>query len=113
MINELNMFHMLCIFRKPTTFATAYGPRGNTLFFGLPGNPVSAAVTCNLYVVPALSKMSGCPNFHRTVMSVKVIYTCCLVIFNVKKPLKYEISSIEKCLIIFVFILYKFLGLEN
>ena len=60
------------IFRKPTTFATINGPRGKTLFFGLPGNPVSAIVTCNLYVIPTLLKMSGCPNFTRTFMNVKV-----------------------------------------
>ena len=57
---------------KPTTFATINGPRGKTLFFGLPGNPVSAIVTCNLYVIPTLLKMSGCPNFNRTFMNVKV-----------------------------------------
>lgn len=41
------------------------------LIFGLPGNPVSAIVTCNLYVIPALRKMSGCPQAQRTVLKVK------------------------------------------
>ncbi|XP_071163721.1 gephyrin-like isoform X4 [Mytilus edulis] len=57
---------------KPTTFATVNGPMGKTLFFGLPGNPVSAVVTCNLYVIPTLRKMSGCPNYQRTLLNVKV-----------------------------------------
>ncbi|KAL8582634.1 hypothetical protein ACOMHN_048819 [Nucella lapillus] len=49
---------------KPTTFATLpYGAGGHSkLFFGLPGNPVSALVTCNLYVVPAVRSMMGCPS---------------------------------------------------
>lgn len=40
---------------KPTTFATI----GSTLFFGLPGNPSSSAVTFNIFVKPALRLMSG------------------------------------------------------
>lgn len=37
----------------------AYGHVGNTLFFGLPGNPVSAMVTFELFVRPALWKFAG------------------------------------------------------
>ena len=37
----------------------AFGSIGNTLFFGLPGNPVSAMVTFELFVRPALWKMAG------------------------------------------------------
>ncbi|XP_066281591.1 gephyrin-like isoform X2 [Branchiostoma lanceolatum] len=44
---------------KPTTFATLQYSRQKKLLFALPGNPVSAIVTCNLFVVPTLRKMSG------------------------------------------------------
>jgi molybdopterin molybdotransferase len=40
---------------KPTWFGT----RGDTLVFGLPGNPVSAMVTFLLFVRPALAKLQG------------------------------------------------------
>jgi len=38
------------------------GRRGRQLFFGLPGNPVSALVTCVQFVRPALLKMMGVRN---------------------------------------------------
>jgi molybdopterin molybdotransferase len=40
---------------KPTWFGT----RGNALVFGLPGNPVSAMVTFQLFVRPALAALQG------------------------------------------------------
>ena len=40
---------------KPTVFARL----GETLIFGLPGNPVSVAVTFNLFARAALRKMQG------------------------------------------------------
>ncbi len=40
---------------KPTWFGT----RGGTLVFGLPGNPVSAAVTFTLFARPAIAAMQG------------------------------------------------------
>lgn len=40
---------------KPLTFATF----PNSLYFGLPGNPVSALVTCWRFVQPAIKKFSG------------------------------------------------------
>ncbi|MBC7293130.1 MAG: hypothetical protein H5T84_03290 [Thermoleophilia bacterium] len=40
---------------KPLTF----GVRGQTLVFGLPGNPVSAMVSFELFVRPALLKLMG------------------------------------------------------
>ena len=40
---------------KPTWF----GRRDDTLVFGLPGNPVSAAVTFALFVTPALARLQG------------------------------------------------------
>lgn len=56
--------------RKPTAFATL--DEGRKLFFGLPGNPVSAVVTCNLYVIPALNKMAGNPSPKRTMIKARV-----------------------------------------
>lgn len=44
---------------KPTTFATLKFNNRHKLVFGLPGNPVSAFVTCNLYVIPACRRLSG------------------------------------------------------
>jgi molybdopterin molybdotransferase len=43
---------------KPVSF----GVRGDTLVFGLPGNPVSALVGCELFVKPALRAMQGLPD---------------------------------------------------
>jgi len=40
---------------KPISFGT----RGETLVFGLPGNPVSALVGCELFVKPALRALQG------------------------------------------------------
>jgi molybdopterin molybdotransferase len=37
----------------------AFGRRGNALFFGLPGNPVSALVGFTLFVAPMLAAMQG------------------------------------------------------
>ncbi|HLF13997.1 MAG TPA: gephyrin-like molybdotransferase Glp, partial [Bacteroidota bacterium] len=39
-----------------------FGMRGDTPFFSLPGNPVSAAVTFLQFVRPAIRKMSGDPD---------------------------------------------------
>lgn len=45
---------------KPTTFATVpYGDEGRKPIFALPGNPASALVTFNIFVVPALRKLGG------------------------------------------------------
>jgi molybdopterin molybdotransferase len=40
---------------KPTVFAR----RGETYFFGLPGNPVSTSVTFNVFARPALRRLQG------------------------------------------------------
>jgi len=40
---------------KPVSF----GVRGDTLVFGLPGNPVSALVGCELFIKPALRALQG------------------------------------------------------
>lgn len=45
---------------KPIYFAT----RESRLYFGLPGNPLSTLVTCAVFVIPALKKMIGFPEFE-------------------------------------------------
>jgi molybdopterin molybdotransferase len=40
----------------------AFGTRGDTLVFGLPGNPVSALVGAELFVKPALRALQGIPS---------------------------------------------------
>lgn len=40
----------------------AFGTRGDTLVFGLPGNPVSALVGAELFVKPALRALQGIPD---------------------------------------------------
>ncbi len=40
----------------------AFGTRGRTLVFGLPGNPVSSLVGCLLFVRPALLALQGDPD---------------------------------------------------
>jgi molybdopterin molybdotransferase len=52
---------------KPITF----GSLGRTLVFGLPGNPVSAMVTFELFVRPALLRMSGSAVLHRPRLSAR------------------------------------------
>jgi molybdopterin molybdotransferase len=37
----------------------SFGVRGATLVFGLPGNPVSSLVGCELFVKPALRALQG------------------------------------------------------
>lgn len=46
---------------KPFAFGTAERPAGGTpvLVFGLPGNPVSSAVTFELFVRPAIRRLAG------------------------------------------------------
>lgn len=60
---------------RPATFATLESRRrGSTqtrqmLVFALPGNPVSSAVTFNLFTVPAIRQLSGWvdPNLRRSI----------------------------------------------
>jgi molybdopterin molybdotransferase len=44
---------------KPFSFTLLVGPRGPVPVFGLPGNPVSSAVSFELLVRPALRQMAG------------------------------------------------------
>src|SRR5262245_11117014 len=52
---ELHLWQVSMRPGKPITF----GSLGRTLVFGLPGNPVSAMVTFELFVRPALLRMGG------------------------------------------------------
>ena len=53
------LFHEIAIKPgKPVFFAR----RGKQLLFGLPGNPLSTAVTCATLVIPALKQMAGIAN---------------------------------------------------
>jgi molybdopterin molybdotransferase len=52
---ELHLWQVSMRPGKPITF----GSMGRSLVFGLPGNPVSAMVTFELFVRPALLRMSG------------------------------------------------------
>jgi len=53
---------------KPLNFAT----RGDTLIFGLPGNPVSSLVTFELFIRPALRRMSGALDVDRPRLRVRL-----------------------------------------
>jgi molybdopterin molybdotransferase len=53
---------------KPLTFGT----RGAKLFFGLPGNPVSATVCFAVYVWPALRKLAGHRAIHHPVVPARL-----------------------------------------
>ena len=54
----------------------AFGVRGRTLVFGLPGNPVSSLVGCELFVKPAVRALQGLvdplPRFERGVLATPV-----------------------------------------
>jgi len=54
---------------KPFTFGTAPRPGGGppVLLFGLPGNPVSSAVTFELFVRPAIRALAGRHDVFRPV----------------------------------------------
>jgi molybdopterin molybdotransferase len=52
------MLHITAVRVKPGA-PFVFGTRGGTLVFGLPGNPVSAQVTFELFVRPALLRMQG------------------------------------------------------
>ena len=54
----------------PTWFGTYDGDVGRTLVFGLPGNPVSAMVTFQLFVAPALHALQGGDPSPRTTTAI-------------------------------------------
>ncbi|MBT5876166.1 MAG: molybdopterin molybdotransferase MoeA [Candidatus Latescibacteria bacterium] len=51
----------------------AFGTIQDTLAFGLPGNPVAAMVTFELFVRPALIKMSGGSKLYRPTVRAKLL----------------------------------------
>lgn len=64
LLGELAEVHFRRVFMKPgkpLNFATA----GSTLLFGLPGNPVSALVSFELFIRPALTVLAGGPAVGR------------------------------------------------
>ena len=50
----------------------AFGTIGGTPWLGLPGNPVSAAITGELFVRPAVLRMQGVTAVHRAPVSVRL-----------------------------------------
>jgi molybdopterin molybdotransferase len=59
---------------KPIAFATIpQGDKGGLPVWALPGNPVSAMVTFELFVRPALLKMAGQPRLHRPVVTARAL----------------------------------------
>ncbi len=50
----------------------AFGKINKATFFGLPGNPVSAAITFQLFVVPAIEKILGIPKNKNLIIKAKV-----------------------------------------
>lgn len=51
----------------------AFGKLPNSLFFGLPGNPVSAMVTADLLAMPALKKLQNCHSAAPITMRAKSV----------------------------------------
>lgn len=64
---ELHLWQVSMRPGKPITF----GSLGRTLVFGLPGNPVSAMVTFELFVRPALLRMGGGTVLQRPRLSAR------------------------------------------
>ena len=56
----------------PTTFASLTLDGRPKFVFGLPGNPVSAAVCSVLHVLPALRKMTGLSNYRYSTITVRL-----------------------------------------
>jgi len=57
-VNELGAVELWRVNMRPGR-PLAFGHVGDALFFGLPGNPVSAMVTFEVFVRPVLAKMQG------------------------------------------------------
>ena len=52
---------------RPLTF----GSVGNSVFMGLPGNPVAVMVTFSLFVTPVIRKLTGAPSSEMPLMKVR------------------------------------------
>jgi molybdopterin molybdotransferase len=57
---------------RPLAFGELRTKRGSVPIFGLPGNPVSALLTFELFVRPALLKMAGHTKLHRPRATAKL-----------------------------------------
>ncbi len=58
---------------RPLAFGELKTKRGSVPIFGLPGNPVSALLTFELFVRPALLKMAGHNKLHRPRAKAKLL----------------------------------------
>ncbi len=58
---------------RPLAFGELRTKRGAVPIFGLPGNPVSALVTFELFVRPALLKMAGRTKLHRPRVKARLL----------------------------------------
>jgi molybdenum cofactor synthesis domain-containing protein len=70
LLGDLTKVHFRRVFMKPgkpLNFATT---AGGALVFGLPGNPVSALVSFETFIRPALRSMMGCASIDRPRVSV-------------------------------------------
>ncbi|XP_047466378.1 gephyrin a isoform X3 [Mugil cephalus] len=98
--------HFGRVFMKPglpTTFATADIDGTRKLIFALPGNPVSAVVTCNLFVIPALRKMQGILDPRPTIIKARLScdvkldprpeYHRCILTWHHQEPLPWAQST--------------------
>jgi molybdopterin molybdotransferase len=65
---ELHLWKVSMRPGKPVTF----GSLGGRPVFGLPGNPVSAMVTFELFVRPALLRMAGCRRIQRMRLRARI-----------------------------------------
>ncbi|XP_054826755.1 gephyrin isoform X5 [Eublepharis macularius] len=98
--------HFGRVFMKPglpTTFATLDTDGVRKIIFALPGNPVSAVVTCNLFVVPALRKMQGILDPRPTIIKARLScdvkldprpeYHRCILTWHHQEPLPWAQST--------------------
>ncbi|TDG98590.1 hypothetical protein EPR50_G00201850 [Perca flavescens] len=98
--------HFGRVFMKPglpTTFATVDIDGIRKLIFALPGNPVSAVVTCNLFVIPALRKMQGILDPRPTIIKARLScdvkldprpeYHRCILTWHHQEPLPWAQST--------------------
>ncbi len=58
---------------RPLAFGELRTKRGTVPIFGLPGNPVSALLTFELFVRPALLKMAGRAKLHRPRVKARLV----------------------------------------
>ena len=77
---------------KPTTFATCDVGGRTRLVLGLPGNPVSASVTCHLYVLPVIRLLSGVETPLPGMVSASLVSTAPLSLDPRPEYLRVELS---------------------